>query len=248
MSLLLVSFTWETPRMSISLIESERRSQKSLGGTFVSVALHASLITIAVYASANAGEVKPTTPVVTEITFFPRQPVETARKHEGSSQPRPKTKAAPPRAAQLGFSPHISDSLPSIDSPAVAPAESLFSGRGSAGASNGVDSSSGSGTGEPMLASQVEKPAVPREGNPIPKYPSLLESSRVEGQVLVQFVVDTLGRIDMRSFTVLESTNELFAQSLQATLPRWRFYPAEAGGRKVKQMVQLPLKFIAPRR
>ena len=52
----------------------------------------------------------------------------------------------------------------------------------------------------------------------------------------------------MRSFTVLESTNELFAQSLQATLPRWRFHPAEAGGRKVKQMVQLPLKFIAPRR
>ena len=167
--------------MSISLIESERRSQKSLGGTFFSVALHASLITLAVYASANAGEAKVTTPVVTEITYFPRQPVETSRKHEGSSQPRPRTQTAPPRGPQLGFSPRISDSLPSIDSMTVAtPAESLFSSRGSAGASNGVDSSSGSDSGEPMLASQVEKPAMPREGNPIPKYPSLLESSRVE--------------------------------------------------------------------
>ena len=55
---LLVSFTWETPRMSINLIESERRSQGSLGGTLVSIALHASLISLAVYATANAGEAK----------------------------------------------------------------------------------------------------------------------------------------------------------------------------------------------
>jgi hypothetical protein len=31
-------------------------------------------------------------------------------------------------------------------------------------------------------------------------------------------------------------------------LPKWRFYPAEAAGRKVKQIVQLPLKFVAPSR
>jgi len=42
------------------------------------------------------------------------------------------------------------------------------------------------------------------------------------------------------------SSNELFASSLKSTLPQWRFYPAEAGGHKVKQIVQLPLKFVAP--
>lgn len=41
------------------------------------------------------------------------------------------------------------------------------------------------------------------------------------------------------------SWNELFVRALAETLPDWRFSPAEAGGRKVKQVVQLPLKFVA---
>ena len=54
MVLLLVSFTWETPRMSINLIESEQRCTQMLGAKlFVSVAVHASLITLAVYATAQ---------------------------------------------------------------------------------------------------------------------------------------------------------------------------------------------------
>jgi protein TonB len=142
----------------------------------------------------------------------------------------------------------IPDRLPPIDSQTVGvPAESLFTTRAGANDTHGTTSSTGSESSEPLFASQVEKPAVARDGNPIPRYPSLLESSRVEGSVLVQFVVDTLGNADMSSFRVLQSSNEQFAQSLQATLPKWRFYPAETGGRKVKQVVQLPLKFVAPR-
>ena len=71
---LLVSFTWETPRMSINLIESERRSQGSLGGTLVSIALHASLISLAVYATANAGEASVMVPIDTVTVFYPPQP------------------------------------------------------------------------------------------------------------------------------------------------------------------------------
>ena len=61
----------------------------------------------------------------------------------------------------------------------------------------------------------------------------------------MQFVVDTLGRVDMSTFRVLDSSNELFVRAFVEMLPKWRFYPAEAGGRKVKQLVQLPLKFVA---
>ena len=42
--------------MSINLIESEQRTQKSLGGTLVSIAVHACLISLAVYATASAVE------------------------------------------------------------------------------------------------------------------------------------------------------------------------------------------------
>jgi len=142
----------------------------------------------------------------------------------------------------------ISDpKLPSLE---VAAMDTLGKGLfGAAGTnSHNVATSQGSDAGSPMIASQVDKPAVPRDGNPIPKYPSMLESSRIEGSVLVQFVVDTLGRADMSTFAIFESSNDLFAESFKTTLPRWRFYPAEAGGRKVEQVVQLPLKFIAPPR
>jgi periplasmic protein TonB len=247
----LVSFTWETPRMSINLIESEHRSQKSLGGTFVSIALHASLISLAVYASASAGEVRVKVPSDTMRIVYPVPPKDPEPAPSPPLHPHPTNPTTPatPRAPVIRAPIDIPDKLPPIDnSSSAAPAESLFSiGRSGADA-HGITSTTGPDSGEPLFASQVDKAAVPRAGNTIPKYPSLLESSHVGGSVLVQFVVDTLGNADMSTFAVLQSSNELFAQSLQATLPKWRFYPAEAGGRKVKQVVQLPLKFVAPRR
>jgi len=65
----------------------------------------------------------------------------------------------------------------------------------------------------------------------------------VEGEVLAQFVVDTTGRADMSTFKVLKSSHELFTQSVRNVLPQMRFYAAEIGGRKVKQMVQQPFTF-----
>jgi protein TonB len=236
--------------MSINLIESERASERSLGGTFVSIALHASLITLAVYATANAGEVDVKVPIDTVTLFYPPQPKEPA--HGGETPERPSHTTTPdlPREPGVHTPIDIPDKLPPIAaSVGTIPAESLFVDRGVRGSGKGATGSlTGSDSGEPMFAFQVDKPALARDGNPIPAYPALLESSRVEGSVLVQFVVDTLGRADMQSFKVLESSNALFVQSLATTLPKWRFYPAEARGRKVQQIVQLPLRFVAPPR
>jgi protein TonB len=250
MLLLLVSFAWETPRMSINLIESEHRSQKSLGGTFVSIALHASVITLAVYASANAGVISVRVPSDTTIVFYPQHPQDPTPTPSAPAHPLDPATPRLPRRPVIGFQPVIGDPpLPPIDpSPSTASVDSLFRDGEPGSDVHGATTTTGADSGEPLFASQVEKPATARGGNPVPKYPSLLESSRVEGTLLVQFIVDTLGTADMTSFKVLESTNDLFAESLRATLPRWRFYPAEAGGRKVRQVVQLPLKFVAPRR
>lgn len=250
---LLVSFTWETPRMSINLIESERRSQGSLGGTLVSIALHASLISLAVYSTAKAGEASVRVPIDTVTVFYPPQPKKPPRTPVTRTTPaQPSHPPAPslPREPVPRAPVDIPDKLPSIDSSigTTIPAESLFDGGLANTREHGAGSATGSDSGEPMLASQVDKPVMARDGNPNPKYPSLLESSRTEGSVLVQFVVDTLGRAEMNSFKVLDASNDRFAQSLRSTLPKWRFYPAEAGGRKVKQIVQLPLRFVAPSR
>jgi TonB family protein len=90
---------------------------------------------------------------------------------------------------------------------------------------------------------QVEKPAQPVPGNAGPRYPDLLRNAGVDGQVVAQFVVDTSGRPDMLTFRVVKSTHDLFTASVRATLPNIRFYPAEVGNRKVKQLIQMPFDF-----
>jgi TonB family protein len=93
------------------------------------------------------------------------------------------------------------------------------------------------------LGEQVDRQASPRPGNSPPAYPDPLRKAKVEGVVLAQFVVDTLGRADMSTFKVLKSTHELFAQSVRSALARYRFSPAELSGRKVKQLIQMPFDF-----
>lgn len=90
---------------------------------------------------------------------------------------------------------------------------------------------------------QVEKPVAPIPGSGAPRYPEILLAAGVEGQVLAQFVVDTLGRVESGSFKVIRSDHELFSAAVQSAAPALRFLPAEVGGRKVKQLVQQPFVF-----
>ena len=73
-----------------------------------------------------------------------------------------------------------------------------------------------------------------------------LEKAHVEGEVLLQFVVNPDGRADMRTFKVLKSSNDLFTKAVKDVLPSMRFVPAEVGGRKVRQLVQMPFGFKVP--
>ena len=61
--------------------------------------------------------------------------------------------------------------------------------------------------------------------------------------MLVEFVVDTLGRVEPGSLQVLQSEHELFTSSVREVAPRLRFMAAEARGRKVRQLVRLPFRF-----
>ena len=81
-----------------------------------------------------------------------------------------------------------------------------------------------------------------------PRYPDALRESGVDGRVVVRFVVDTLGRVDMGTVEVLQSTNEQFARSVREALPRARFAPAEAGGRRVASTIEMPFAFATARR
>jgi protein TonB len=91
------------------------------------------------------------------------------------------------------------------------------------------------------VAPRAHKIAAPNSATP--SYPDILRQAGVEGEALVSFVVDTTGRVDLSSFTVVRTTHELFAKAVKDALPRMRFIPAEIGDRKVKQLVQQPFSF-----
>jgi protein TonB len=76
-----------------------------------------------------------------------------------------------------------------------------------------------------------------------PRYPSMLQSAGVEGDVHAQFVVDTLGRVERGSVRILDASHDLFAAAVRDALGRARFKPAEAGGRKVRQLAEQTFTF-----
>jgi protein TonB len=65
----------------------------------------------------------------------------------------------------------------------------------------------------------------------------------VEGAVIAIFVVDEQGRAEAESVHFLHSDNDLFEREVRATLRGMRFIPAEVGGKKVRQLVQMPFVF-----
>ena len=89
----------------------------------------------------------------------------------------------------------------------------------------------------------VEKPALAAPGSPQPRYPEMLRQAGVEGEVEAEFVVDTLGRAEPGSLRILRSDHDLFAAAVRSALPTMRFLPAEAGGRRVRQLVRQPFSF-----
>jgi len=89
---------------------------------------------------------------------------------------------------------------------------------------------------------------VPARGDsvsrPQPQYPEALLFTGVAGQVLAEFVVDTLGHVELDTFGVISSTNPKFTEAVQRVLPDWAYAPAMKDGKRVRQLVQQPFSFV----
>jgi TonB family protein len=94
-----------------------------------------------------------------------------------------------------------------------------------------------------MTEFMVDSAVVRYEDGAAPAYPESMLRRRIEGSVIVQYVVDTLGHADTSTFRVISSTHADFAQAVKLTLPRMRFRPAIMANRHVPQLVQQPFAF-----
>ena len=79
---------------------------------------------------------------------------------------------------------------------------------------------------------------------PQPSYPEALLFTGVPGHVLAEFVVDTLGHIELDTFGVILSTHQQFTMAVQRVLSDWVYAPAMLNGKRVRQLVQQPFNFV----
>ena len=94
-----------------------------------------------------------------------------------------------------------------------------------------------------MTEFMVDSAVVRYEDGAAPTYPESMLRRRIEGSVIVQYVVDTLGHADTSTFRIISATHADFAKAVKSTLPHMRFRPAIMANRLVPQLVQQPFAF-----
>jgi TonB family protein len=228
------------------LLETKRVKSRKSGGTAVSMVLHLAVIGVAVQFTQTdgiAGAKPEAVPVRIALKEEPLKPDTPEPLHVDATKPNffgHQVLTAPP---------DIPLDIPPVDLSA-APRNPLdFSTEGVPGGSHAGTDTVGVtlATDEPMFEFQVDKAAAAIPGTSAPAYPELLKASGIEGEAMVQFVVDTLGRAEPGSFKVLTSTHEAFGTSVRLARPPMRFLPAEADGKKVRMLVQQSFAFALNR-
>jgi protein TonB len=255
--------------MMNTLLESRPQKKRAAGGTVFSVIFHASIVLLAVFATARAGVTKTEQPVVQKVNFIKTaepKPVEkkpdtpppppkvkpVVQHHVANLPPAPKAEVAPPKGFKVLQAPvAISTKIPDIDLSAKITNADDFSGKGvKGGSSTGVEGSNGTkegaaggiDTNKNYDADQVERQVSAISGTNI-AYPESMRSSAVEGRVEAQFVVNENGRVETGTFKVLNSTNDAFTQAVRDALSKMRFRPAQIGKTNVSQVVQQAFVF-----
>lgn len=222
-----------------TLLESKSHRSRGKGTALVSAAFHATVILGAVYATASGASAHdaPEPPVrVHWVTSPPSDnPIVRAARRTPATTPPNRVAAVTPLPVQL----NIPVTLPPIDlnRPVVDPSDFTSAARSSGGSAAGPGDRSGGGGVQAYDVSQVDSP-VSMLGTFRPDYPAPLRSSGVEGQVVVQFVVNDQGKVDRESIKIVSATNDQFAGSVTNALGRMRFTPARIGPHAVAQLVQ----------
>ena len=190
----------------------------------VSITVHVGLGAAVLVGTAKAGRSDPSRPIEPPIVF---QPSPSGGEGGGASLPGPITVVQP----DIG---NMSITTPLPQTGALMPSFSpVYAGTGS---TPSTGQPGGMGTLFPEEQAEVLS-------GPLPIYPDLLRQAGVQGRVVLEAVVDTIGRVLAQSISVVSATNPGFVdparQALQATL----FRPATVGGKTVRMLVRIPYEF-----
>lgn len=229
-----------------NLIESNHKRKASLGQTVLSFALHAGVIFGAV--KATQGVAEGVRDIVVDTTMIFLKPPEAP---PPPPEPPPENVVVsanpPPQGFQVITPPdNIPTEIPPVNlNERFDPKD--FTGKGVEG---GIASGIVGGTGpvptiegEVFLAAEVEdRPEVVDAAKCQPKYPPVMQSAGIPGKVVMQFVVNTDGRVGS-DIKIISSTHKAFEAPARDAIAGCAFKPGKSRGQPVRVLVQQGMTF-----
>jgi len=215
------------------LIESKRRSQggKLAGTSVVSLVFHTLAIGGLVYATLTAGQTDDSVKADTALVYIQQETKQ-------PDQPPP-----PQLDVQFkGFQTVVAPTDIPTDIPPVN-LQDHFDPRDFTGV--GVEGGVGTGivpSGD-VFSVDVVQERPERLAGPQPMYPPLLMQAGIEGTVMVQAIIDTMGRVEPSSLKITQTANPGFNESAKQTVLKSLFRPARVYGRAVRVLIQLPVTY-----
>jgi protein TonB len=210
--------------MFTTLIESTPHRKPNGGGTLVSVLFHSAVIAGAIYATASGAASNVVAAAATQaqkvLWVKPSAQLQSAPAPAPKPKPKPRPVVAPIKVPTKP--PPLDPNAQPTPEPDPARASNLAAG----------------GTPGVFNSFEVDVEVVAIAGSIRPRYPDMLRTTGVEGQVIAQFVVNEQGGIDRNTFRVLSSTHPLFTDAVTRALPQMQFKPAMIRGKPVSQLVQ----------
>jgi protein TonB len=222
-----------------------------------SVLTHALLITLAVMASRavlDAPSVTAPDPAI--LLFVPKPPPPPPPEVKPESPPSAVVAEPPPKGFQTVVA--LTD-IPKVIPPVDLSQRPLdprdFTGRGvEGGVAEGVVGGTGRvDPGPPGGELNAIYEATTNDGRfepailvsqPAPRYPAALEAVGIEGQVMVEFVIDTLGRVQPHSIRIMATTHPNFEAAARAAVAGAIFRPAHLSAHAVRQLTRQSIRFV----
>jgi TonB family protein len=219
------------------LIESRKPSQRGrLAGTsIVSIVFHTVVIGGLVYATLSAGQ---TDNAITEDTALVYIQQETKQ----PDQPQPQLEVQFKGFQTVVAPTDIPTNIPPVN------LQEHFDPRDFTGV--GVEGGTASGlvpSADAVLSVDVVQEKPERLAGPQPVYPPLLMQAGIEGTVMVQAIIDTMGRVEPGSVKVTQTANPGFNESAKQTVLKSLFRPARVYGKAVRVLIQLPVTYTIRR-
>lgn len=213
--------------------------QRSWLSRVLSLAVHAALIAVAVRFS-EAGEAPRGEPIAeTTIVVAGTVPDDPGR----PPAPAPLDGQAPPWSVTVPVD--IPTTIPAVTDPMYDPAHdpvvSSFP--------PGTDSlrlmppNPGHWIGTTPIDARVADEAPRLIDHPPVRYPEIMRQAGIEARVMVEAVLDTLGRAEPSSLRVVRSGGTAFDDEARAVVAGSRYRAARLGGRAVRVRIQVPVSF-----